>query len=131
MEFFFESETNPNIQKLPPEEVRILNLTAEPHPDRRRVHVSIEVTPFEKSPHMEVVLLDPLGAEAGVVSIIEPMNWKFEFTLHIRGEAQDGDYSLSTRLFYPPDIDPEDPAPRVPDDEIPDTDRRQITFALP
>jgi len=131
MEFFFESETNPDIDRLPPEEVRILNLTAEPYPDRRRVHVVIEVTPFEKRPHMEVVLTDPRGNEAGVASIIEPMNWKFEFTMHIRGESLEGEYTLSTRLFYPPDIDPEDEGPRVPDDEIPDTDRKVILFELP
>jgi hypothetical protein len=99
MEFFLD---DPDIQRLPPDQVRLLSIDAAPYPDRRRLKVRLELTPFEKSPHLEVNLTAPDGREAASVSIIEPAAWKMEFTIHIR---QDGDpagtYRLSARLYYP------------------------------
>ena len=33
-------------------------------------------------------------------SIVEPMGWKLEFTMHIRGELNNP-YTLEAKLFYP------------------------------
>jgi hypothetical protein len=97
MEFFFPED---NLQRMTPEETRITSLTAEPYPDGYRLRVNIEITPFQKRPHIEVALSDAEGKEVTSSSIIEPMSWKIEFTMHIRGELRNP-YTLEAKLFYP------------------------------
>ncbi|NOY97814.1 MAG: hypothetical protein GXP40_01245 [Chloroflexi bacterium] len=129
MEFFFDSQTNPDIPRLDPEDVRIVEMRAEPYPDGRRVRVNLDITPYKKRPHLEVTLTNPGGDEVSTVSIIEPLNWKIEFTMHIRGENIAGTYTLDTRLFYPP-RDEEDPKMARVDIPVPDTDRRSLTVEI-
>ncbi len=97
MDFFFPED---NLQRMTPEETRITSLTAEPYPDGYRLRVNIEITPFQKRPHIEVTLSDADGKEIASSSIIEPMSWKLEFTMHIRGELRNP-YTLEAKLFYP------------------------------
>jgi hypothetical protein len=97
MDFFFPED---NLLRMTPEETRITSLTAEPYPDGFRLRVNIEITPFQKRPYIEVALKDADGDEAASSSIVEPMSWKLEFTMHIRGELKNP-YSLEARLYYP------------------------------
>src|SRR3989337_1136227 len=97
MEFFFPED---NLQRMTPEETRITSLTAEPYPDGYRLRVNIEITPFQKRPHIEVTISDMDAKEVASSSIIEPMSWKIEFTMHIRGELRNP-YTLEAKLFYP------------------------------
>ena len=97
MDFFFPED---NLNRMTPAETRIKTLSAEPYPDGYRVHVNIEVTPFQKRPHIEVALTDANGDEIGSTTIVEPMTWKMEFTMHIRGELNNP-YTLEAKLFYP------------------------------
>ena len=97
MEFFFPEDS---LQRMTPEETRITSLSAEPYPDGYRLRVNIEITPFQKRPHIEVELNDADGKEVASSSIIEPMSWKIEFTMHIRGELRNP-YTLEAKLFYP------------------------------
>jgi hypothetical protein len=99
MDFFFPDDLTP---RLPPEETRITGLRAEPYPDGGRVRVNIEITPFQTRPHVDVTLLDSDGEEVAAASLIEPMTWKLEFTLHVRGKTDPaGGYRLEARLYYP------------------------------
>ncbi len=112
MEFFF---ADPNIERTPPEETRILDLRAEPNSDGKRIRVAIECTPFQKRPYIEVTLADASGQELASASIIEPVAWKLEITLHVRradappaGQKEEKDISLraapcilSASLSYP------------------------------
>jgi hypothetical protein len=97
MDFFLPED---HLQRMTPEETQITSLTAEPYPDGYRLRVNIEMTPFQKRPHLEVLLSDAQGAEVASSSIVEPMSWKIEFTMHIRGELNNP-YSLEASLFYP------------------------------
>jgi hypothetical protein len=97
MDFFFPED---NLTRATPEETRIKSLSAEPYPDGYRIHVNIEVTPFQKRPYIEVTLNDANGSEIGSTTIVEPMTWKMEFTMHIRGELNNP-YTLEAKLFYP------------------------------
>ena len=97
MDFFFPED---NLNRMTPEETRITALSAEPYPDGYRLRVNIGVTPFQKRPHIEVVLTDADGNEIGSTTIVEPMTWKMEFTMHIRGELHNP-YTLEAKLFYP------------------------------
>jgi hypothetical protein len=99
MDLFFPDDLAP---RLPPAETRITDLRAEPYPDRGRVRVNIEITPFQTRPHVDVTLLDSDGEEVAAASLIEPMTWKLEFTLHVRGKTDPaGGYRLEARLYYP------------------------------
>ena len=97
MDFFFPED---NLTRATPEETRIKALTAEPYPDGYRARVNIEVTPFQKRPHIEVALFDGDKNEIASTTIVEPMTWKMEFTMHIRGELKNP-YTVEARLFYP------------------------------
>ena len=97
MDFFFPED---NLQRMTPEETRILDLNAVPYPDGYRLRVNIEITPYQKRPHIEVLLSDADGEEIASTSIVEPMSWKLEFTMHIRGELNNP-YTLEAKLFYP------------------------------
>ncbi|MGE5774588.1 MAG: hypothetical protein ACM33V_00115 [Chloroflexota bacterium] len=83
-----------------PEETRITSLSAEPYPDGYRLRVNLEMTPFQKRPYLEVILKDASGDEVASSSIVEPMSWKIEFTMHIRGDLNNP-YTLEASLFYP------------------------------
>ncbi|MCJ7584675.1 MAG: hypothetical protein MUO30_07890 [Anaerolineales bacterium] len=108
MEFFL---TDQQVTRLPPEEIRILYLRAETYPDGKRVRVSLELTPFQQRPYIELTLNDPDGNEVSSASIVEPMGWKLELTLHLRpstslpglparaGRAKI--YTLTVHLTYP------------------------------
>ena len=97
MEFFFPED---NLTRAVPEETRITSLSAQPYPDGRRVRVNLEVTPFQQRPYIEVTLNDATGLEVASASLVEPMSWKLEFTMHIRGELNNP-YTLHARLYYP------------------------------
>jgi hypothetical protein len=97
VDFFFPED---HLQRATPEETRITSLTAEPYPDGYRLRVNIEMTPFQTRPHLEVVLSDAKGNEVASSSIVEPLTWKIEFTMHIRGELNNP-YTLEAKLFYP------------------------------
>ena len=97
MDFFFPED---DLQRMPPEETHITSMTAEPYPDGERVHVNIEITPFQTRPYLEVTLTDANGGEVASASIVEPMGWKLEFTMHLRGSNL-SPFKIEARLFYP------------------------------
>ncbi len=100
MSFFFPED---DLQRMTPEETHITSLTAEPYPDGERVHVNIEITPFQTRPYIEVLLSDANGGEVATASIVEPMGWKLELTMHLHGasKAKAGPFKLEAKLFYP------------------------------
>ena len=104
IEFFFPelSEGEENIP-VPPDEMRFLELRAEPvHDDGPlRLRVYVEVTPFQKRPFIEVTLNNVEGDEIATASIIEPMQRKNVFTMHIRGSQKNGKFGLHARMYYP------------------------------
>jgi hypothetical protein len=97
MDFFFPED---HLDRATPEETRITSLKAEPYPDGQRLHVNIEMTPFQKRPHLEVVLSNGRGDEVASASVVEPLTWKIEFTMHLRGELENP-YRLDAKLYYP------------------------------
>ena len=97
MDFFFPED---DLQRMTPEETRITSLTAEPYPDGQRVRVNLEITPFQTRPYIEILLTDATGDEVATASIVEPMGWKLEFTMHLRGATQ-SPFTIDARLFYP------------------------------
>ena len=97
MDFFFPED---GLARVTPEETHITGLTAEPYPDGRRLRVNLSITPFQTRPHIEIILRDAHQEEVASVSVVEPMSWNIEFTMHLRGEL-DNPYTLEARLYYP------------------------------
>ncbi|MFN8410857.1 MAG: hypothetical protein U0Z26_00570 [Anaerolineales bacterium] len=97
MDFFFPED---NLTRSVPEETKITSLSAETYPDGRRLRVNVEVTPFQKRPYIEVVLSNANGDEIASTSIVEPLSWKLEFTMHVRGQVINP-HSLNAKLYYP------------------------------
>jgi hypothetical protein len=119
LEFFFP-ELNPaeagNVP-VPPEEMRFKEVKVEPVLDEGplRLRVYVETTAFLQRPYLEMTLYDGHGQEIASASIIEPMQRKNVFTMHVRGAQQSGKFSLEARLFYP---------------EKPDSDTSKIEFNI-
>ena len=99
MDFFLPDDLAP---RATPQETRILELRAEPYPDHGRVCINMEITPFQTRPHVDVILTNSDGNEVATTSLVEPMSWKLEITLHVRGKADPaGSYHLEANLYYP------------------------------
>lgn len=97
MDFFFPED---NLNRATPEETKITTLTAQPYPDARRIRVNLEITPFQKRPYIEITLTDANNNEIAATSIVEPLSWKLELTMHIRGQLNNP-YTLNAKLYYP------------------------------
>lgn len=114
MDIFF---TDPTDIPLPPEEVRIRQFLAQPWGDGVRIRIYLELTPFLKRPNGDIIVHNARGEELANVSIIETMDPKMEFTLHLRGAERVGPFSAAVRIFYleePPEGEdiPPDQRPR-------------------
>ena len=97
MDIFF---TDPNDVPLPPEDVHIRKFTAEPWPDKHRVRVYLEISPFQKQPSGEIVITDAHGRQVAVANFIETMVANMEINLHLRADHTLGSYQVSATLFY-------------------------------
>ena len=117
MDIFFP---DPNDPPRPPEDVRLRELRAEPWPDGRRVKVNLELTPFQKRPSAEVRLDDPTGAEAAHTAILETVNRKMAFNLHLQPGCPAGEYSLNVTVYYQKLPGPDEPAAPMPEPLIVD-----------
>ncbi|GAP07085.1 MAG TPA: hypothetical protein DEQ80_09450 [Anaerolinea thermolimosa] len=86
---------------LPPAGVRITQLQVEPLADGRRVRVLVSVTPFQKRPNLDAVIIDALGNEVSSTCIVESVDFDMAFTMHLRTSEVGGAYTLVASLSYP------------------------------
>jgi hypothetical protein len=114
-EFFFNQDDS----KLQPRDrVRIEELTVTAYPDRFRLRIHIQVTPFRERPNLVLVAHDDNDRIVSELSIIETMHADMEFTMHIRNvEDPAGTYTLTADLFY--------------ETKNPPHDRRLVAFVVP
>ena len=104
MEIFFN---DPEDLPVPPEEVRIRELTAKANPDGRRVRVYLEITPFQRAPDAEVNIInsEKLLSITGVNVNLEEITKTIEF---LNGKS-DLDFEIRTTyvetLLTPQDVD--------------------------
>jgi hypothetical protein len=127
MDFFLQ---DPDEVRLPPEDVRLLDMVATPQPGSPRVKINLELTPFKKRPNLEVTITAPSGKQAAHVSILEAMQRKMEFTMHLRQVEPGSEYSLESVVYYQRLPEPSEEPVEVP---LPDpwvVDRRKVTFIL-
>ena len=84
----------------------------------------IEISPFEKRPHLEFILTDSEDKVVSSASFVEPMAWKLEFTMHLRTKPAEGPLDLTAELYYPDGPEAEPVSVRV-DFEAPPRERPQ------
>jgi hypothetical protein len=97
--FFADEDEVP----LPPREVRIIETAAELLPDRRRVALSVTLTPFLEYPNLEIVLFRPDGQEERTLSIIGTMDRHLNLTMHVARPVA-GEYRTRIDLIYEGDV---------------------------
>jgi hypothetical protein len=123
---------------LPPDKVHIRELRPEPYPDQRRVRIVLEVTPFQKRPNFEIQVTDGNGNIVASLSIIESIDAKMDFTVHLQGAEQPfGEFIASAEIYYYEDEQTQD-APDTNEEgknhQLPSrvniVDRRQTTFVI-
>ncbi len=127
MDIFFQ---DPNVVRLPPEEVRLVDVRVTPQTEGGRVKIYLELTPFLKRPDISLTITSPAGKEAARATILETMLTKLEVTLHLRETEKGGEYILETILYYqklpqPGEVEVEI---QLPDPLI--VDQRKMTFVL-
>ncbi len=86
---------------VPPEDVRVQRLNFTPDGDGRRVRVEIDLTPFLQRPSLDVVITDGQGDEVASTSIIEAVNPRMSFTMHLRTIGVRGAHQVHVVVHYP------------------------------
>jgi hypothetical protein len=100
-------QNNDNL--LPRDQVRVERVEAVPFPDRRRVKLAIDVTPFRERPNLELTIRDADGKIVAGTSVIATMHFKMEFNLHLRGvDDPTGAYTVQVQLYYDDVRSPQD-----------------------
>jgi hypothetical protein len=97
MDIFFN---DPNDVPLPPDQIEVRELTGVPNQEGSRVLVHFEITPFQERPNIEVKLTDQTGKQVAAFSVVEAIENKMDFTLHLREPDTKGKYTLSLEVIY-------------------------------
>lgn len=129
MDIFFQ---DPSEIPLPPEEVRIKRLAADPYPDGRRVRVHLQLTPFLKRPNGEINVFNTSGDEVASLSIIETIDPNMEMTVHLRGQDLVGKYRVEAKVFYleEPEVGEDDKEIDLQDRKIFVVDQAEAEFGI-
>jgi len=82
------------------QETDILDITAEPYPDKRRIKVLFRLSSFASAPNVSITLVNEINellVTANMGNIIIPEN---EITLHVPvNKNQPGKYTVTLELF--------------------------------
>lgn len=87
IEFFHEEE--------PP---RFLRAQALAYPDLQRVWTRVQITPFAAHPEVEMVVLDPAGQPAAMMTMVDVPYTYVSLTLHLKQPRSGERYHLLVRL---------------------------------
>lgn len=91
---------DPSQAPKPREEVRLRRLGLYIYPDKRRVAVGFDLTPFLEGPSIEVSMRNNLGQQAASLNVIETNQQNFSLTLHLRDAQPTEQYHLQVILYY-------------------------------
>jgi len=133
MDIFFD---DPNDAPVHPDKVKIRKLEAQAYEDNRRVKVSFEISPFIKRPNIEITVTNQDGQHVSQFSVVEAIENKMDFTLHLREPNPGGEYQITMDVFYadlpePEELDDQEDGPLLKDLLIENkkiVDTQQITF---
>lgn len=90
-------------QSEPEESIHFEEIHVEPWPDGQRVRVHITLSPFTTRPNLEAVLCSLEGDELQRINIVENMDSRLVFTMHLRGASLPGRFRLTTIVYFDPE----------------------------
>ena len=128
MDIFFQ---DPNVVRLPPEEVRLVDVRVTAQAEGGRVKIYLELTPFLMRPDISLTITSSAGKEAARTTILETMLTRLEVTMHLRQPENGGEYMLETILYYQKLPQPGEAEVEI---QLPDpliVDQRKTKFVLP
>jgi hypothetical protein len=85
---------------VPPPEVRFREVKVAPHPDRRRVRVRLELTPFLERPDINLLVQDAQGGPLASAAIVETNEASLQLTLHLPAIMPAGLLTLVSTIHY-------------------------------
>lgn len=88
-------------------EVRFEQLGFFVYPDKRRVAVGFQLTPFRERPSIEVRIWNDNGEPAGELLVIEVLQTNFSLTIHLRDQEPTTIYRVEAVLYFKGDPDTE------------------------
>ena len=97
MDIFFN---DPNDVPLAPDQIEVRELSGTPNQEGNRVVVKFEITPFQERPNIEAALINEGGKQVAAFSVVEAIENKMDFTLHLREAETKGNYSLLLDVIY-------------------------------
>lgn len=92
--------TNPLESPRPREDVRLKQLGLYVYPDRRRVAVGFDLTPFLERPSLEVAFVNANGQPAGSLNVIETLDTNFSLIVHLRDKMPTQTYDVTAVVYY-------------------------------
>jgi hypothetical protein len=122
---------DPNEVRLQPEEVRLLVLRVIPQGNAGRVKVYIEMTPFMKRPNIDVTITTEEGMTVAHTSILDALQPKLEFTMHLREPVPGSRYRMDAVVYYQKLPEPTETPMDIALPEPMIVDRCKETFTLP
>lgn len=90
----------PGADALPPEDVRVTGLRAEPLDAGERIRVYLDLTPFRQPPDVFITLSDLTGTEIAHAHLIGVVNTRLTIVMHLRN-AGNQRYILTALVNYP------------------------------
>lgn len=90
----------------PRDKVRLKALGLYVYPDRRRVAVGFDLTPFAERPSLEVAMVNANGEPAGSLNVIETLEANFSLIVHLRDSTPTATYSVQAVVYY---VEPGEP----------------------
>jgi hypothetical protein len=84
---------------LPPAEIRVESMGVRAV-DRRRVDVAVDLTPCQSPVTVELVIVGPDDDELSSILLVENREWMLDKIMHLRQDAQPGEYVLHVGVFY-------------------------------
>lgn len=133
MDIFF---SDPEDLPVPQADVRIREISAEPWPDGRRVKVDIQLTPFQKRPNIEITIINSQADQVAILSVVEALQPRMDFTIHLREAQTGGKYRVNARVSYAdldsydPDHEPDISAGKILDKVGETIDSAETTFEI-
>lgn len=88
-----------NEEEQPAEAIHIEELHVEPWPDGQRVRVHLALSPFTTRPNLEAAIFDAEENEIQRIHIVENMDTRLVFTMHLRRARLPGKFTLKVQVF--------------------------------
>ncbi len=82
------------------EDVRILDLRWELSPEKRRIALEFELTPFIERPSIEIYISNGRGQKAGALTVIETLDHTISLVVHLRDAEPTDPYTLKAAVYY-------------------------------